>query len=603
MFIVIGLLVVPLAEAAGPPDLQASHRRGGTRLQPAQPSPDLFAKLSSVLTQQEINEGSYVGSEYCIACHSWGNVWKTTGHSHFIRRAMGQWSMVEDKGVVADYNGNGIDDFMDGLDFNQIDSAFDQYKPNAPILSYSAGSDTYWVTVGELKMPVWFTQATQRYIVKIPTNNGLGLSVGNYFAPVQWSNGAWAPNSASNWYDENDVPRWGSDVTRTDLAAIQGANYNLTCAGCHTTGIREINQRGSGEWEFKPYPATLFSADDPNYIDFDNDGIFDITNIGCESCHGPGSAHILGNGDPDEIIGSDDLDPQGFNDMCGRCHTRPKSVPNGTFDWPYDDANMVDWRPDGGVPLTDFMTDASVRWPDGKHGSITRPYHDFMESSKSTFVFHQVICSECHSPHSKRQEAQIRTSIEDGDLTIPTEVDNNTLCLACHATHGPFEDITPEQVAEYEENLDDIAKVVAAHTNHPYAPERMMGLSRCTECHMPKTFGFGAATGPSHTFEPIAPEKTLMYQEQGGMPNACAQSCHAYKVNSFGLGLDPNLNNKVWDEQFDRDLAETLEYWYGPGGMWWDTEHEESSTKRAIEEAAAPGEYFPPAGADEPSDY
>ena len=28
--------------------------------------------------------------------------------------------------------------------------------------------------------------------------------------------------------------------------------------------------------------------------------------------------------------------------------------------------------------------------------------------------------------------------------------------------------------------------------------------------------------------------------------------------------------------------------------MWWDTEHEESSAKRAIENSARPGEYTPP---------
>jgi hypothetical protein len=96
----------------------------------------------------------------------------------------------------------------------------------------------------------------------------------------------------------------------------------------------------------------------------------------------------------------------------------------------------------------------------------------------------------------------------------------------------------------------------------------------------------------SHTFEPVAPEKTLMYQEQGGMPNSCAVSCHAQKVNSLGLGYDPDIGD--WDAQFDVDLAEGLLYWYGPGGIWWDTEHDESSSKRAIERSAFPGDYVAP---------
>ncbi len=81
------------------------------------------------------------------------------------------------------------------------------------------------------------------------------------------------------------------------------------------------------------------------------------------------------------------------------------------------------------------------------------------------------------------------------------------------------------------------------------------------------------------------------------MPNACAVSCHAQKVNSLGLGYDPDIG--VWNAQFDVDLAEGLMYWYGPGGMWWDTDHEESSDQTGDRElAAAPGEYVPP---DDPS--
>ena len=184
------------------------------------------------------------------------------------------------------------------------------------------------------------------------------------------------------------------------------------------------------------------------------------------------------------------------------------------------------------------------------------------------------------------------TRIQDGELTIPTSNDNDTLCLACHATHGDFEEITKEQVAEYEENEGHIGEVVSAHAYHPYAPERSMGLGRCSKCHMPKTAKSAINYDiHGHTYEPIAPEKTLMYQEQGGMPNACAVSCHAQKVNSFGLGYDPDIG--IWDAQFDRDLAEDLMYWYGPGGMWWDTEHEEPSAKRAIDASLPPGSFVP----------
>lgn len=95
-----------------------------------------------------------------------------------------------------------------------------------------------------------------------------------------------------------------------------------------------------------------------------------------------------------------------------------------------------------------------------------------------------------------------------------------------------------------------------------------MGLSRCSKCHMPTIAVTAEAYDiHSHTFEVIPPEKTLAFQDKGGMPNACAVSCHATKVNSFGLGLDPSLG--TWNEKFDRDLASALMRYYGPNGLWW----------------------------------
>lgn len=154
------------------------------------------------------------------------------------------------------------------------------------------------------------------------------------------------------------------------------------------------------------------------------------------------------------------------------------------------------------------------------------------------------------------------------NVAIPTENDDNTLCLACHATHRPFSAITKEQVANLEENIDHIENVVSAPTHHPYGPERKMGLSRWSKCHMPTVATSAVAYDiHSHTFEVMPPEKTLFYQDKGGMPNACAVSCHATKGNSLGLGLDPALG--TWNAQFDRDLATELMKYYGPNGLRW----------------------------------
>jgi hypothetical protein len=599
--VVLGLALVQLA-AAGDSRMRPSH--GSVAREVAVDLDAAIVNLRAMYPEKNLaEEMTYVGDEFCIACHDGLSNTRMAKHRKALRAPYGANSLIDGKGVVADYDMNGVDDFMQGLDFNTISSVFDKYKPNAPILSYQADNDTYWMMIGELNMRVWITQGgtgdwKQRYLLRIPVSGG-GFAKDNYVSPLQYNEATYeyVGYHPEHWWDQTTMlPRLDSTSTTPEVASV-GRSYSKKCIGCHTTNGRQLFQNGSGEWIYRPWPATLVAAaNKEQYPDYDRDGIADMVNIGCESCHGPGSAHVLGGGDPDEIVNPADLTTVERNEICGQCHSRVKSVPSGTHDWPYRDDTSTWWYPGAGEPLEDYFTDASGRWPDGTN---SRQHHqqwfDFLESPKPGFAFHPVFCTECHSPHSSEGKHMIRTEIVDGGLTIPTMNDNNTLCLACHATHGHFEEITKEQVAEYYDNLDHIANVVAEHTNHPYAPERSMGLARCSKCHMPKIAKSAINYDiHSHTFEPIAPAKTLMYQVDGGMPNSCAASCHSTKVNSFGLGMDPDIG--VWNAQFDRDLAEELEYYFGPGGMWWDTDAEaaKSMTRRALDAAPQPGNYVEP---------
>jgi len=602
LIIVIGLLMVPWAAAEGPA-LRASHRAGPSEPPAALPA-DIMVTLKNLYTTEELEEGlTYVGDEYCIACHSWSAITHEVKHRQALRIPMGANTLIAGKGVVADYDQNGVDDFMQGLDFNEIDSVFDPYKPNAPILSYDAGTDTYWMTIGELTVQVVITQGgtgdwKQRYLTQIPvTGTPSGWTRDNYVSPLQFNEKTfeWVAYHPEHWWDPDTFePNFGPEPAIADVAAI-GRSYSKRCIGCHTTGFREsMSQDDNGEWIYRPWPASLVPPDyKEQYPDYDHDGIPDIVNIGCEACHGPGSAHILGGGDPEYILAPSELDTFESNEICQQCHVRTASVPDGTYGYPYRDDVGENWIP--GVteaPVSDFYSEHAGWWPDGVTSKQHhQQYEDLYNSSKPTFVFHEIKCVECHSPH-KGGKHMVVTSITDDGLRITTENDNNTLCLACHATHGAFEEITPEMVAEYEENKVEIGAIVSDHSYHPYGPERSMGLGRCSKCHMPKTAKSAINYDiHGHTYEVVPPEKTLMYQADGGMPNSCAVSCHSQKVNTFGLGLDPDIS--VWNAPFDVDLAEDLEVFFGPGGLWWDTEHEESATKRALDNAAAPGSFIP----------
>src|SRR5262245_12342971 len=97
------------------------------------------AKLHAIYTADDLQKGVYVGSNFCLACHKTMSTQSATNHASFIRRPLTQWSLVAGKGVIADYDGNKVDDFIQGVDFNTISSAFDKYKPNAPKLSVENG--------------------------------------------------------------------------------------------------------------------------------------------------------------------------------------------------------------------------------------------------------------------------------------------------------------------------------------------------------------------------------------------------------------------------------------------------------------------------------
>jgi len=557
--------------------------------------PSIFLAVALLVqTPAVFSQATYVGPEKCLQCHNNAGLgdmtgWRTSMHANGYSDVTDDSKTMKNLyGVVNDYDSNGTDDFHDGLDFNAISSAFDPFKPNAPILAYSAANG-YTITIGEVTSRVYLTYGgsglyKQRYAMRIPDANGVE-SAELYISPIQYNEKthAYALYHPDDYWVHNNgapsnVPVFTSASTLPDIAQ-NSRSFTKGCAGCHVTGLVVNPQDENGEWTLSGGaidPSTMANYTDNNIFDLDGDGVKEQMNNGCETCHGPGSEHAATTDKTKIINPAEDLTPTQATNMCGMCHSRGKSLPNKTFSFPFDDVNLTSWSP--GDLVADFYTDGGGDWPDE---ASSKKHHqqflDFITSGKGDLAepYRDVTCYDCHNVHN-REKHHIRTTIvaEDAtgaDLPIATKNDNNTLCLACHATFGDFKDISAEWVADYDNHIADIGPIVSAHTKHTYDPEGT-GASRCSKCHNPKTIKSAVAYDVhSHTFEVMAPEKTILYNNVGGMPNACAASCHVKdSYPNFEIDLTGDTFSN-WAEATDVALADTLMSYYGPGGTWWNT--------------------------------
>lgn len=219
-------------------------------------------------------------------------------------------------------------------------------------------------------------------------------------------------------------------------------------------------------------------------------------NVGCEKCHGPGSAHAE-HPTRENIVNPAKLDVVRGNDTCMQCHSqgRPLTIPT--------QGKYVDW-PVGYLPgdrLADVWnfeenrlgTESFYFYAEGTARKNRMQGNDFVQS----VMYHRGMrCFNCHDVHSNKNPSNLKRM-------------GNELCLTCHGPDGPA----------------SLKTTVAEHTHH--AAESV--ASQCVACHMPKieqTLGDNNVS--AHTFQFISPRLT----EQFKIPNPCT-TCHADKSTQW----------------------------------------------------------------------
>lgn len=289
----------------------------------------------------------------------------------------------------------------------------------------------------------------QRYFTKVGDD---------YFPlPLQWdiATHAWLPylvTPAQDW--------WARDYPPDNMKRPTGP----LCDGCHSVGY-DIHTKQVAEW-----------------------------NVGCERCHGPGSAHAA-HPAADNILNPARMNYVAANDTCIQCHSQGRPLDNpieGKFyDWPVGyrvGLNLADfWKlEDHVLGKTGFYYFA-----DGTAHKNRMQGNDFVQS---LMYRRGVTCLDCHDAHGTSNYAELREPAAK-------------LCLECH---GPESPNGPRSAT------------IEQHTHHK---EGTPG-SRCVDCHMPaiESEGVPGAYVHAHTFRFVSPATTDKY----GIPNPCT-SCHADK--------------------------------------------------------------------------
>jgi predicted CXXCH cytochrome family protein len=279
-----------------------------------------------------------------------------------------------------------------------------------------------------------------------------------YPLPAQWdvAKKKWLPyhvETGTDWW----VPFYGP----TNFDRPTGP----TCDGCHSVNY-DVRTKNVTEW-----------------------------NVGCEKCHGPGSAHVA-HAARTNIVNPETLDYVRANDVCIQCHSQGRPLKNPIegkyFDWPVGftaGERLADyWQLEDTKPgVTNFFQYADLT----SHKNRMQG-NDFVQSN----MYHrQLRCFDCHQVHSSAVS------------NLP--VSGNALCLGCHTKQNPA----------------GLRGTVSEHTHHA----ANSAGSQCTACHMPRIEqtikdNYVAA----HTFRFITPEET----EKSGIPNPCT-SCHKEKSNEW----------------------------------------------------------------------
>lgn len=385
----------------------------------------------------------YAGSAVCITCHAdEGRRWQASHHAKAMQPALDSTVLGDFRDVRFAAQGREVRFFRRGAGFFIRTEGPDGKVGDFPV------THTFGV------------HPLQQYLIPLPGGRLQAFDI------------AWDTRSPAEggqrWFTlaPHEKARPGEALHWTG----RELNWNFMCAGCHSTGVVKNHDPASGH-----YRTT--STDQA---------------VGCEACHGAGSAHVAqARGaavqagalpvatralrrlvfafDGSTPIARPRGDPavgQRAGEVCAGCHSRRQQL-------------VAEPRPE--APFLDNFRPALIEpglyHPDGQIDDEVFEYGSFAQSAMHRAG---VTCTNCHDAH-------------DGKPRAP----GKALCAQCHLP------------ARFD---------TASH--HRHAPGSTG--AECSACHMPTKTYMGVHVRHDHRFAVPRPDVSARL----GTPDACT-ACHA----------------------------------------------------------------------------
>ena len=251
------------------------------------------------------------------------------------------------------------------------------------------------------------------------------------------------------------APSQNKTVTApADTSGYVGAE---TCKTCHEAIYND--------WEKTPHwKTTLDTKGGPSHQ-------------GCESCHGPGAAHVAGGGDKTKIFIFEDHSTKEINDRCLTCHASGTQHMNAiNSEHSRNDVSCISCHSPHHATTKEFLLlKAQPELCYGCHlnkkAEFEMPFHHRVNEGL-------IQCSDCHNVHGTVKPKQVRTSSTQ-----------DAVCFKCHTDkQGPF---------VYEHAPIKVEGCQSCHLTHGGPNPHMLKLSNvnllCLQCHT--TSSFSSAPG------------------------------------------------------------------------------------------------------------